>query len=306
MDRLRELQDFWNWLPAFRAVAETEHLPSAAQKLHISPPALSRSLGLLETALGCPLFRRAGRKLELNAEGRRFLARVREGMRRIHEGLVELQEREMKGDLRISSGGLMTRTCVLPVIQSLKSQHPELVPELHAVANADVASALLQGHIDLAFLSSPIHHDRLETRLLGHAGNGIYCGQELALHSPLQVDGATLDPASLDDYEFVAPLPDQDGNTHEGWPSDRPRRIAIRLDSMQLGAEVCAKSRYLAVLPDVIASEIPGLTRLPLEIIPPIALYSMRRDPLGTRSAADLFLSEVEAVLANRPEIQAV
>ena len=25
--RVRELAQFWNWLPAFRAVAESEHLP---------------------------------------------------------------------------------------------------------------------------------------------------------------------------------------------------------------------------------------------------------------------------------------
>ena len=35
MDRFRAIAQIWNWLPGFRAVAETEHLPSAAERLHV-------------------------------------------------------------------------------------------------------------------------------------------------------------------------------------------------------------------------------------------------------------------------------
>ncbi len=58
MERLRRVASFWNWLPAFRAVAETEHLPTAAEALFVSPSALSRAIRLLEKDVGQPLFRR--------------------------------------------------------------------------------------------------------------------------------------------------------------------------------------------------------------------------------------------------------
>ncbi|MBP8302176.1 MAG: LysR family transcriptional regulator, partial [Planctomycetes bacterium] len=61
MDRLLRLDALWNWLPAFRAVGETQHLPSAATALHVSPSALSRSVRLLEQRLGCTLFERRSR-----------------------------------------------------------------------------------------------------------------------------------------------------------------------------------------------------------------------------------------------------
>ena len=303
MDRLREIHRIWNWLPAFRAVAETEHLPTAAEMLLISPPALSRSLGLLETALGRKLFRRAGRSLELNADGQRFLDQVRDSMRRIHEGLMQLQDQELRGHLRVSSAGLLTRTCVVPAMQALKDQHPGLTPELHVLPQAEIAAALLQGKIDLAFLSTPITNDRLEILLLGHAKNGIYCGAGHELAGPRSPTAGPLSLDDLDGYEFLAPVPDLDGNTYEGWPRERPRSIAMRINNMQVGAEVCAQGHYLAVLPDLIAEE-NSLHRLPLDVIPPIPLYGMRREPLSTMSSADLCLAEVQKILRGRNGIQ--
>lgn len=61
-------------LSYFLKVAETEHMTNAAKELHISQPALSRSLRLLEEELGFKLFDRVGRHLLLNENGRRFYA----------------------------------------------------------------------------------------------------------------------------------------------------------------------------------------------------------------------------------------
>lgn len=58
----------------FLKVAETEHMTNAAKELHVSQPALSRSLRTLEEELGVKLFDRLGRRLVLNDNGRRFYA----------------------------------------------------------------------------------------------------------------------------------------------------------------------------------------------------------------------------------------
>ena len=54
--RLNDVASVWNWLPTFRAVAETEHVARAAEILHVSPPAVSRTIKLLEDHLGTKLF----------------------------------------------------------------------------------------------------------------------------------------------------------------------------------------------------------------------------------------------------------
>ena len=57
----------------FKEIADSESLTKAAHALHISQPALSKSLSALEKELGRPLFNRIGGRLYLNADGRALL-----------------------------------------------------------------------------------------------------------------------------------------------------------------------------------------------------------------------------------------
>lgn len=62
----------------FCSVAKYENITKAADELHVSQPALSRSVKRLEEELGVALFDRVGRHIELNDRGRVFL-RAAEG-----------------------------------------------------------------------------------------------------------------------------------------------------------------------------------------------------------------------------------
>lgn len=62
----------------FCSVAKHENITKAAEELHVSQPALSRSIRRLEEELGVGLFDRVGRHIELNDRGRVFL-RAAEG-----------------------------------------------------------------------------------------------------------------------------------------------------------------------------------------------------------------------------------
>lgn len=79
---------FWNYLPAFIAVAETGHLRNAAHAMRISPSALSRAICLLEHRIGYALFERTSRGLKLTAAGKRLLDVVRESMLLVDESLA--------------------------------------------------------------------------------------------------------------------------------------------------------------------------------------------------------------------------
>ncbi|MFJ1752938.1 LysR family transcriptional regulator [Kitasatospora sp. NPDC088134] len=70
-------------LRSFAAVAETLHFGRAAERLHLAQQAVSRDVQALERELGCALFHRSTRSVELTDTGAALLPKVRQ--------LLELQ-----------------------------------------------------------------------------------------------------------------------------------------------------------------------------------------------------------------------
>ena len=64
-------------LEVFLRIVETGSMGAASRVLHLTQPALSHSLKLLEEELGTPLFERQGRGLVLTAAGRALEPRAR-------------------------------------------------------------------------------------------------------------------------------------------------------------------------------------------------------------------------------------
>mgnify|MGYP001828066450 CR=1 FL=1 len=267
----RRLEDLWNWLPAFRAVAESEHLPTASEALFVTPSALSRTIRLLERELGRPLFRRAGRRIQLNPAGERLLARVREAMRHVEQGLSEAREETLVGPLRVFSGGLMTPLYVEPALSRLRATHPRVVAYLRSILQEGLVQDLLRGRVDLAFQSEPVAHEDIVTVHLGEATSGVYCGPG---HPLFKARRLTI-PRVLE-HPFIAPVPDASGQSNDGWPTDRARKIGLFTDHMAVGIRACARGEFLAVLPDAIARE-HGFRRLPMDELPSVGMYAMHR-----------------------------
>jgi DNA-binding transcriptional LysR family regulator len=63
-------------LRAFASVAATGSFSGAAEQLHLTQPAVSKRVAILEDELGAQLFDRLGRRTELTEAGRALLERV--------------------------------------------------------------------------------------------------------------------------------------------------------------------------------------------------------------------------------------
>lgn len=298
MERLVRLSRLWSWLPSFRAVAETEHLPSAAEQLGVSPPALSRAIALLERDLGQPLFERTGRRLRLNDTGQAFLDATRDGMRRIHSAVDGIERGKTKSNLRISSGGVATTAFVVPALQKLRHAHPKVVPIVATLPPPEVPAALLRGELDLSVAAYPIRHPRLTAIQLGQVPCGVYCAAEHPLASEAQSTDP-VDPARLAAYPFVAPPPDPNGVPPDGWPPTLERTIALHVDQLRIGAQVCAQGELLAVLPAALAEGAPphgqSLLRLPIDVVPPAEVHATFRSTLGEPGLVEDLLDRIRA-----------
>lgn len=276
MDHLRRLSDFWNWLPAYRAVAETEHVRTAAEKLRVSPSALSRSIGLLEESVGTQLFDREGRGIRLNPAGRAFLDALRAAMRLVDEGLKAVESSEFMGTVHIAVPDDMT----LPLwegLAKLGKDHPQLKICLRSVPSESINGMLAQGQLDLAFSESVIPGDEVEIASFIETTNGIYCSKDHPLAS-IKV------PTKSDilEHAFVAGVTN-DNNPTDRWPVDIRRKVAVDVNRLQAALEAALFGNLLAVLPDHVAqsySERGLLCKIEEDFVPPCTFYSLRRRQL--------------------------
>ena len=82
------------WLQAFIVFSEHLSFTRAARELHLSQPALHVQIGKLSSALGVPLYRRRGQKLELTEDGRRVAGFGREMRDRTSQFIDDLRMHE--------------------------------------------------------------------------------------------------------------------------------------------------------------------------------------------------------------------
>jgi len=291
VDRFINLLRLWNHLPGFRAVAETEHLPSAAKRLGVTPSALSKNLATLERNLGRPLFERRGRKLLLNDAGREVLAQVREAMRGLDDTLQAIDSEELRGPLRVISTSRVATSLFVEALPQISRIHPHLHPSI-GMAPQDPEGALLCGEADI-FLSESAHQRRgLHVELLGEFRNSVYCGTSHPLADRLD---APIE--EILSFPFVAP-PDND-KTPDGWPVHLTRKITLRADLMFTGMQVCAQGEHLAVFPDrVVAAHAPPgkILRFDFEGVPNVPVYAIRRQRLRSSDRAEHAIAAIRDV----------
>ncbi len=291
MERMQRVGQLWSWLPAFRAVAEAEHLRRAAEQLHISPSALSRTVGLVESDVGTALFRRVGRGIVLTRAGAALLEATRDAMRLVHDALTEIGSGIETGQVRIAAPGTVTRMFVLPALARVRADHPKLEPALDSRTHAPTAQLLRRGDLDVAFTIDPVRDEWLTTTALGRYGSGVYCGRT---HPLFPRAAPTLEEVTA--HPFVAPPVDARGRPREGWPVDLPRQVDTYATDLDVGVDICRSGTHLVVLPDRIAAidvERGSLRRLPLDVVPPTPFFATHRPTLRRAGAVE---SLVEAV----------
>lgn len=298
MDLERLLPLIWNWLPAFRAVAETEHLPTASKRLNVTPGALSRTIRQLEDALGRELFTRMGRNLVLNTSGAQLLRAINDAAGTLDGALASITSKPLSGPIRISTLGVMTNEFVLPAVLLLKREHPRFVPILENHSQREANDLLLRGHLDVAFYYDAVAYEGLSIERVGSAKAHVHCG---AGHPLFGAPDPSLE--DLLEHPFSVPAVGDNGLPMDGWPIGVERAIGMRISLLTTNVEVCLSGQLLTVLPDVVSNahiEAGHMRRFPFDLIPPIELYAARREADGDGSSAASIIAAVRGVVAER------
>ncbi len=142
---------------AFLAVAELASFSLAAEKLHITQPAVSKRIKQLEDSIKTTLFDRIGKRSILTPDGKAF---------RPHAERILLELKSFKADMlrhhNRPTGTLTLATSHhiglhrLPqVLRDFKIEYPEVDLDLHFMDSEDACIAIANNELELAVVTLP-------------------------------------------------------------------------------------------------------------------------------------------------------
>jgi LysR family transcriptional regulator, low CO2-responsive transcriptional regulator len=156
-------------LRAFVAIAEAKTFTAGAKRVHVTQAAISMQIRQLEEEVGLPLFTRTPRRVLLTEAGELLLERARKILREHDAAVEEIAEiaGAEYGRLRIGSASAMFTTNQLPwILQKLKEKFPQSDVSVSSGTSAALVQKIVNGEIDVAFVSLPVENTNIQTELL--------------------------------------------------------------------------------------------------------------------------------------------
>ncbi|MGG0286574.1 LysR family transcriptional regulator [Peribacillus butanolivorans] len=144
-------------LKYFVTIAEEGKITTAAKKLNIAQPPLSRQLKQMEEELGVILFDRDNKSLNLTLEGERLLLRAKELLNKLDETMVEVQElrKDTSGILSVGSN-LYCASLILSKVVDIREKNPGLTFKVWEGETIHLIKMLSKRQIEIAITNSPI------------------------------------------------------------------------------------------------------------------------------------------------------
>ncbi len=143
-------------LVMFLKIVEAGSLSAASQLVHLTQPALSRNLKLLEEELGALLFERRGRRLVLTAAGRALIPRARQivEQNRLTRQAIEQVARRGYHDLRLGTVDSVATWLLPQVVQPLLAEFPDIHVKLTTGRTRALLEEVRVGSLDVAILAA--------------------------------------------------------------------------------------------------------------------------------------------------------
>ncbi|MCU1479002.1 MAG: transcriptional regulator, LysR family [Subtercola sp.] len=248
-------------LAAFEAAGSEGHITRAAELLQVPQSTVSRRLQSLERLMGVTLFLSVGRGVQLTAQGRDFLARIRSPLRAIDDAIASVKADSDPESGLVRFGFPLT---LGPV------SIPSLLADFHLTA-PHVRLRLVQGHaeslieqlrdgsLDVAIvIPAPLE---LPSITIGEQPIQLFVSRDHRLAGRSQVD-----LSELADETFIANPPDYNlRGLLESWcaAAGFMPRIALEITEFETMRSLIAHRLGIALLPAP-ETEHPDLIGIPL------------------------------------------
>ena len=144
-------------LESIVAIAEHGSFSAAAQRLHVSQPALSRTVRLAEEALGARLFDRDTRRVSLTPAGTELLPIARRIVLEFSDSMGELAQfvEGRRGRVRVSALPSMAQSLLVDAVAGFTLEHPQVEFVLRADPADKVLGLIEARDIDIGLTVQP-------------------------------------------------------------------------------------------------------------------------------------------------------
>ncbi|MFI8963851.1 LysR family transcriptional regulator [Streptomyces sp. NPDC053493] len=249
-------------LRRFLAIAEEGSLTRAAARLHLTQPAVSRTLAALEKHLGVRLVDRSTHHLALTPEGHAFRDRAASAVAAFDTAVAPGPPHHRP--LRLGHAWSAFGPYTTPLLRRWQREHPETPLELRRVD--DRTAGLLRGEVDAALLRGPVELPGLateelltETRVAAVPSDSPLAARPELRLADLAAETAVLNPVS-------------GTTTLDLWPPDTRPRATLTVANTDDWLTAIAAGRGIGVSAASTAAlhPHPGVTYRPLPDAPPL------------------------------------
>ena len=142
-----------NKLEYFISAAQTLNFSEVARMYHISQPAISHHIGLLEEELDTKLFRRVGKQLFLTSEGELFLSEAIKILETINNATISVKRHSQGKQGKVSIA--VANSCSAEYRKCIEEFHlyyPDIMIETTVVLGSEQDKAVINGEFDFYFV----------------------------------------------------------------------------------------------------------------------------------------------------------
>ncbi|WP_086929998.1 LysR substrate-binding domain-containing protein [Agarilytica rhodophyticola] len=142
-----------NLLVVFNALAEEEHLTRAAEKLHLSQPAVSNALARLRDFFDDELFVRAPKGMKPTRKARALKQPIKQALEIIQNQLLDqdvFESKTAKNHFSIAVNSYAEFALLPRLIGNFRTEAPNVVLDIFPESDATTAEKLRSGELDIA------------------------------------------------------------------------------------------------------------------------------------------------------------
>lgn len=248
----------------FLAVAESLSFTRAAEKLHISQPALSQHIKALEENLSTQLFDRSGKKIRLTDAGEVYLQYIRRAFQALNEGKRAVHDLAdlSRGSIKIAVTPTFITYFIGPMTNILYNKYPQIHLNIQSTTQDKIEYMLMNDEVDIGIGFDESHSPNISTipLLVERLALVVSKNHVLANRQSITLEELYEYPMVLLNQKFATRVQINDHFRHIGIHLEAHTEV----DSISAIIDIISQTPLVTIIPENIPRHNSNLVAIPL------------------------------------------